>query len=158
MKPNLLTDILQEGNFPEFRDDLSAKFRAEVRRRRHRKMAVFAITALAASIAIVAMLVFPPKRSDLRQASKKESVPTIRSTPLPVDQVLRTAPMFVEAVESRAIVVTFKTTSNPNLESIDDSQLLAIFHNYPAGLFQMDAGEELIFLNPEDTKRFMSSN
>ena len=158
MKPNLLTDILQEGSYPQFRDDLSAQFRAEVRRRRHRKIAVFAITAMAASIAIVAMLILSPKRSDLRQASKKESVPTIRSTPLPAEQVLSTAPMFVEAVENRATVLTFKTTSNPDLESIDDSQLLAIFHNYPTGLFQVDAGERLVFVNPEDTKRFMSSN
>lgn len=158
MKPNLLTDILREGSYPQFRDDLSARFRAEVRRRRHRKMTVFVITAMAASIALIAMLILPLRRSDFREASKKESVPTIRSAPLQAEQVLSTTPMFVESVESRATVITFKTTSNPELESIDDAQLLAIFHDYPTGLFKMDTGERLVFVNPEDTKRFMSSN
>jgi hypothetical protein len=156
MKPNLLNDILHEGSYPEFRDELCVLFRSQARRRQYQKLMM--VTLLAASIVIVATLLFLAGPRNSRVALRNEHVPTIRSAPLLAEQLLVTKPTQVDVIESRATVMTFTTRANLDLQSIDDSQLLALFLDRPAGLVQTSTGEHLVFIDRADREKFMGSN
>jgi hypothetical protein len=63
--------------------------------------------------------------------------------------VIRTRPLTV------AVIATDHSKSLP---SVSDDELLRLFSKHPTGLMAAHGEKRLIFLDPADAKRFMSSN
>jgi hypothetical protein len=149
MKPNLLDDVLHEGAYTGFREELLRKVEVEARRKRFARGARW--IALAAGIAILFVLPKAPSPVPVVGVRMVADNPiVIRTAPLKISQVL----------ESRAIPNLVIETDHTQLAApISDSELLALFPKKPVGLASTVTGaRRLLFLNPADERRFMSSN
>lgn len=145
----LLTDILNEGDYADFREQAAARVRraARLNRWRHARKWI----ALAACVAFLPAMLLdkdaPPAVAV--SAAKKTAAPVhyLTSRPLKPEQILTSRPI------SGIVVATDHTKKFP---AISDNELLALFPNSPAVL----AGNStrLLFLDPRDSKRFFSSN
>src|SRR4051812_9341218 len=93
MKPNLLQDILNEGNYPAFREDLLVQVASAARRKRLARISRH--LALAACLALVAGILFAPRplqtaRSTPIAVNPATSVPILQTIPLRPSQILET--------------------------------------------------------------------
>jgi hypothetical protein len=159
MKPNLLDDVIQDGDYSAFRDELRARFIGEARRARRRRTTAW--LAMAASIALLGFVVFfsRPHRNSAVVQGAKETVATIRTTTLKPEEMLATTTSVLVALDTRSFTAsTFSTTRNVDVQSLTDADLLALFPEHPAGLIAAHGEKRFLFLDPADTKRFMSSN
>jgi hypothetical protein len=162
MKSNLLHDVVYEGDYADFRAQLEQRFCTEVRRRNWKRYSAW--VSVAATIALIAMLAFrrqPPVTNVATQkfVAPRDAVPTIttsmmkfndlvisRKDPVPV---IRTQPLAAEVIA---------TDRSRSLPSVSDDELLRLFPRHPTGLMAAHGEKRLIFLDPADAKRFMSSN
>jgi hypothetical protein len=151
MKPNLLNDILCEGSYAGFREELLQRIEAEARRKRLRRASRW----LAAAAAIV--ILFALNRAPEPQESVAFAVPRpapnpvlIGTVPLKTSQILETHPT------PEFVMVTDRSRKFP---SLSDSELLALFPKKPVGLAStVDGKRQFFFVNRADKRRFMSSN
>lgn len=163
MKPNLLNDVVYEGDYADFRTQLEQRFCAEVRRRNWKRYSAW--VSVAATIALITMLAFRQQRPVTNVATQKfaaprDAVPTITTSMMkfkndllisPKDPVpvFRTRPLAAEVIA---------TDRSRSLPSVSDDELLRLFPKHPTGLMAAHGEKRLIFLDPADAKRFMSSN
>jgi len=154
MKSPLLDDILAEGDYEQFRERLASRLAVETRRKRHVKWGMR--LAFAASVALAGFLAL---RRDTPEpfASVPISAPTatggvttmLLTVPLPDHCVLITAP---------ASGIEFATDATRNFQPINDKELFAMFHDRPTALVAVRNSKRFLFLDPADSRAFMSSN
>lgn len=146
----LLTEILNEGDFANFRGDLAVKVRRAARLNRWRYTRKW--LALAACVAFLPFVVFrqEPAPQNISKAGRTapSRVPYLANIPLKPAQILITRP-----VKSEMLISTDHSRSFP---AISDDELFALFPKSPTVL--VENSTRLIFLNPEDSKRFLTSN
>jgi hypothetical protein len=162
MKTNLLNNVICEGDFADFRADLAQQFRGEVRRRKWKRQSAW--VAIAAAIALVAFLNFqkqPQTQVVTRPViAPRDVVPTITTSMMKADEILVTAKEMVPMIRTQpltagAMVMTDHSKTWP---SISDDELLDLFPKKPTGLMASRGEKRFIFLDPNDARRFMSSN
>jgi hypothetical protein len=162
MKTNLLNDVVSEGDFADFRADLAGQFRANIRRRKWRRPSAW--VAIAAAIALVALLNFqkPPQIRvvTIPPVATRDVVPTITTSMMKIDELLVTAKEPVSTIRTQplALGILVITDHSKVWPSISDDELLNLFPKNPTGLMAAWGEKRFIFLNPADSKRFMSSN
>src|SRR5262245_57111050 len=121
MSPELLKEILEEGDYAKFREDMLARALRETRRRRFRVGQK--LLAMAAGMALIGGAIWAslsPERS-IRKAEVAETkitIPFLRTVPLKPSQTLETR------VSPRLVFSTDVQRLQP---SISDSELLALF-------------------------------
>jgi hypothetical protein len=152
MNPNLLQDILNEGNYPAFRENLLREVASAARRRRLARLTRH--LALAACLVLAAGILFAPRPLQTSRstpvAATGTSVPILHTVPLRPSQILEThsSPNLV-----------FTTDQSHRLPSISDDELLALFPRHSRGLAATAQGaKRFFFLDPADVKTFSSSN
>ena len=162
MKTILLHDVLAEGDYREFQENLVAKVLAEARRKRLQRN--FMRFAIAASIVIGAFLIWqrpqPTVPATSRSVATKSITPTIYTVPLAAEKILLTRPTNIAIVTSAgAADIEIATDSARRLHLISDSELLNLFPERPTGLVAVSqTAKRFLFLDPADAKAFMSSN
>ncbi len=152
MKPNLLKDTLDEGDYSSFRDALQARVGREARRLRMRRQAVW--LAMAAAIALTAGSIFSLRQLETRPAA---AIPSARETV----SILVTKPIDPSLIlENRVIPgLAFSTDHSRPIATISDAELFALFPGKPVGLIQTPSGaRRFIFVDPNDVREFVSSH
>lgn len=159
MKPELLNDVLTEGDYSAFRDKLREDFQAEVGSRPHRRRILL---AMAASIALLAVILFYPRSHQSQTVAQTpalhKSIPTFETSHLKPEEIIRTSFTRFATIETRSAEMVTITTSPNHIEMLDDAELLALFPDHPIGLIAGSAGRRFVFVNPDDARRYMSSN
>ena len=159
MKPDLLSDVLSEGDYSKFRDQLRVDFRAKVGRRRHHRTILLAI---AASIALIAVVLFHPRSHPSQLAAQAPRIPegtkTFKTSPLKAEEIIRTSFASVATIGTHPAEQVTITTSRNEIEIINDAELFALFPNHPIGWVAGASGRQFVFIDPADARRFMSSN
>src|ERR1043165_3386419 len=89
MKPELLNDVLSEGEYSAFRDKLAGDFRAEVRSRSHRRKIFLAMAAL---IALLAAILFYPRSHQSQTVAQavplRKATPTFETSRLKLEEII----------------------------------------------------------------------
>lgn len=161
MKPNLLNDVLKEGDYARFRESLAVRIEAEARRKRMQRRSIW--LALAASITVL-FIISARVKTEPPQIARRVEIPAadsqFRTHPIDPEQILTTQ-SFAPGVafETRsAPQFVFATDPSRGIDSISDSELLDLFPNCPTGLLAVHGRMSLVFLDPEDAATFMSAN
>ena len=160
MKSNLLNEVICEGDYDDFRAQLERQFCAEVRHRNWKRMSAW--VGLAAALALIAMLAFQ-QRPVTKVVTQKvpappDAVPTI-TTSMKFDDLLISPKNPVPVIRTQPLKVdVIATDHSRSLPSVSDDELLRLFSKHPTGLMAAHGEKRLIFLDPADAKRFMSSN
>jgi hypothetical protein len=162
MKTDLLNDLMNEGDYADFRVELEKQFRAEVSRRKWKRHSVW--LAIAASVALIAVISFPRRTEIATQATQmivppRAVVPTIITAKMNANDVLETSTAGVPVLATQPLIANVITTDHSRtLQSISDEELLKLFPEHATGLLAAQGGKRFVFLDPADAKRFMSSN
>ena len=159
MKPELLNDVLSEGDYSAFRDRLRDDFRAKVGRRAHRSRILL---AMAASIALIGAILFYPRSHQSQIAAvapvAQNGIAIFETSPLKPEEIISGSFTPFTTIETHvAAIMTIVTLPNA-VETVNDAELLASFPDHPVGLIAGAGGRKLVFIDPADAKRFMSSN
>jgi hypothetical protein len=150
-KEKLLNELIAEGDYQQFREELLASTAKEFRRA-HRKSSGKLWLALAACVALTAVLsmqFFSPKQKQTVASVSTPSqapllnpkfapVEIVTSKPIPDSDVIRTVP-------SQALIVRTRIT----LPEISDVQLLALFKGQGAGFVEGEGGRRFVVMNPK---------
>ena len=152
----LLNDVLAEEVSAACRDNLLAETLLLAGRKRQRRIWFRGAT----SAALVAALGvwFWPARELPRQSAGASRVRLVTTEPLSrsdtVESRLGLTPAFDSSAQELVLVET--RTPAPDLQAIDDQQLLSLL-NRPAALVRRDAGHaELVFVNSADREQLIS--
>jgi hypothetical protein len=159
MKSNLLHDVLQDGDYAAFRDELAARFEAEVRHAKWRRRGVW--LANAASITLVAAILFFPRAGSKQivHETVTETVPTIHTAKLAPEQILVTTSTPFAIVETHpSEMLPLTTQPATEIQFITDTELLDLFPDHPTALFANNGSKRFIFIDPEDARKFMLFN
>jgi len=145
-KEKLLRDVIAEGDYKQFREELLRSTTREFRRA-HRKHSGKTWLALAAMIAFMAVLgaqffsrnqkqsaaSIPNKSQNMASHPESAHMEIVTSTPLADSAVIRTVP-------SQALVVRTRIS----LPEISDAQLLAMFKDQGAGFVEGEGGRRFV--------------
>src|SRR4051812_34478328 len=125
MKTNLLKDVLNEGDYAEFREGLRREAEAAARRKRMARTTRW--LALAACVALLVGISFFPRRSQQIAIvpTKTSTVSILKTKPLRPEQIL------VTRATSDLVIATDQSR---HVRSISDNELLALFPNHPVGI------------------------
>lgn len=159
MKPELLNDVLSEGDYSAFRDKLAGDFRAEVRSRSHRRKIFL---AMAASIAFLAAILFYPRSHQSQTVAQalplRKATPTFETSGLKPEEIISARFTALTTIETQPAEITTIVTSPNSIGTLNDAELLALFPDHPIGLISASAGRRFVFVNPDDARLYMSSN
>ena len=162
MNPNLLNDVICESDYADFRTELEQRFCAEIRRRNWKRRSHW--VAIAAAVALIAMLSFQQQRRGTNVVAQKvvpprDTVPTITTSMMKFDNLLISPKEPVPVIRTQPLTIAvIATDHSKSLPSVSDDELLRLFSKHPTGLMAAHGEKRLIFLDPADAKRFMSSN
>ena len=160
MKPELLNDVLSEGDYSAFRDKLAGDFRAEVRSRSHRRKIFL---AMAASIALLAAILFYPRSHQSQTVAQalplhKATTSTFETSRLKPEEIISARFTSLTTIETQLGEMTTIATSPNPIGTLNDAELLALFPDHPIGIVSGSNGRKFVFVNPDDAQRYMSSN
>src|SRR3954469_26017317 len=136
MKPNLLDDTLQEGDYPPFRDKLRGEFIREAEDAQERRRSGGGV-AMSASIALIATSLFYMglHRNTPPSQAAKEAVPTIHSIALTQSEIFETTPSEVSVIDPHPASFSELTTApDPDVQILNDADLLNMFQEHPTAL------------------------
>ncbi|HEY6229344.1 MAG TPA: hypothetical protein VI282_19655 [Verrucomicrobiae bacterium] len=159
MKPELLNDVLSEGEYSAFRDKLAGDFRAEVRSRSHRRKIFL---AMAASIAFLAAILFYPRSHQSQTVAQAlplhKATSTFETSRLKPEEIVSARFTALTTIETQPPEMVIITTFSNHTEMVNDAELLALFPDHPIGIVSGSNGRKFVFVNPDDAQRYMSSN
>jgi hypothetical protein len=154
-KENLLREVIDEGDYQEFRETLLQSTTRQFRRS-HRRVSFRYWLALAAALTVAAMLLalYAPWKSPAPFVTRAPAAaPPEASTSL----IVETTPGVTPIVRSRAFDDLDVVRSVPDLSRVvttrrkfpemSDEQLLALFKNEPAGFVRVNGVRKFILLN-----------
>jgi len=153
MKPNLFNDVLTEGSYAGFREELLEQIETEARRKRFTRASRWLAAAAAIAMLFVLNRTPEPERTNsatIHHVAPKPNPTVISTIPLQASQILQTRP-------TPEFMMT--TDQSRRFPSLSDSELLALFPKKPIGLAStVDGKRHFFFLDRADQRRFMSSN
>jgi hypothetical protein len=156
-RERLLTEVLEDQSYEEFRTRTFELVRRELRRRRTAWRPWLTIAAALVFIAVFWTLSKPKETKhagpsavpELPSGPKISTVPYVLTQPLQVSDVIRSVHdkgVVVEtgSVPCPALRIVHTRTTSPQL--ISDAQLLAYFAKQPAGFINRPGGREFVLL------------
>ena len=156
-RERLLAEVIHDEDYAAFRRRAFVAARREIRkRRRGGHMAVW--LALAAAVALMAAIWWPPNGNVVKKA-QVETVPLIAETAeVPLVEIVTTKPaapemvvrtlaepnLIVETTEVQGGMVQVVHTQPSYLLEVTDEQVLALFGGAPVGWMESESGKSLI--------------